>query len=161
MMMKLTTIFTVITLLVACSQTQSQAQNQPAKITAQDEEVVRNMKIELLAKAYEDQDTTLLSQILHEKYQLVDDGGEVYSKRDEIQYVSQYGPSYDTFVFEISKLELFDNGTALVFGTGTITGSDIQGNYSQSYKSSDVLVKEGGTWKFITSHVSGVKEVRE
>ncbi len=150
----------ILALLVACS-TQTPAQQQTPTISDTDYETVRNLKIVSFAKAYEEQDTVLLDQILHDTYQLVDDGGEVYSKRDEIEYISKYGPSYDSFSFEILKLEIYENGTATVFGIGTITGTDISGAYSQTYKSSDVFVKEGERWRAITTHVSGVKETRE
>jgi hypothetical protein len=158
--MKLLLGIVVFAVLVGCNaQTTT---NQPfIQITDQDYQVVTNLKTNLLVKAYEEQDTTLLNKILHEKYQLVDDGGEVYSKSSEMDYVSKYGPSYDSFSFDIITLEIFSNGTAMIFGKGTIKGTNIQGNYNQSYKRTDILVKEGTNWKFITSHVSGVSESRE
>lgn len=163
-MMRTIFIPAILALFVACdTQTPAhqQTSNQPSNITDADYETVRNLKIVSFAKAYEEQDTVLLDQILHDTYQLVDDGGQVYSKRDEMEYVSQYGPSYDSFTFEILKLEIYPNGTATVFGTGTITGTDIDGAYTQSYRASDVLVKEGDKWQAVTTHVSGVKEIRE
>ncbi len=163
-MMKTFFIPAILALFVACStQTpaQQQTSTQPSTITDADYETVRNLKIVSFAKAYEEQDTVLLDQILHDTYQLVDDGGAIYTKRDEMEYVSQYGPSYDSFIFEILKLEIYPNGTATVFGTGTITGKDIDGAYSQTYKASDVFVKEGNRWQAVTTHVSGVKETRE
>ncbi len=159
-MMKTFCVPVILALFVACS-AQTPAQQQTVAISDEDYETVKNLKIVSFAKAYEDQDTVLLDQILHNTYQLVDDGGEVYSKKDEMDYVSKYGPSYETFTFEILKLEVYENGTATVFGIGTITGKDIEGAYSQTYKASDVFVKENGKWQAITTHVSGVKEVRE
>ncbi len=158
--MKTFFLFAILALFAACSP-QTPSQQPTSMISDEDYETVRNLKIVSFAKAYEEQDTALLDQILHQKYQLVDDGGEVYSKEDEMGYVSKYGPSYDSFLFEILKLEVYENGTATTFGVGTIAGSDTQGSYTQTYKSSDVFVKENGQWKAITTHVSGVKEVRE
>lgn len=156
-MMKTYFIPAALAVLVAC--------NPPAKAqsntTDQDYKTLTDLKIVSFAKAYEEQDTVLLDQILHDKYQLVDDGGETYSKESEMEYVSKYGASYDTFNFTIQKLEVFENGTAMIFGVGSMTGSDIEGSYSQTYKSTDVFVKEKGKWKAITTHVSGVKEVRK
>ena len=145
-------------LVISCN---SQKQSTPVVISDEDAEDLTNIKIILLPKAYDEQDTVLLDQLLHEKYQLVDDGGLIYSKNDEIKYVSQYGSSYDALSFEIKKMEIFENGTAMIFGTGSINGQDIQGAYSLSYQSTDIFVKGGKGWRAISSHVSGVKEVRE
>ncbi|MEP1094885.1 MAG: nuclear transport factor 2 family protein [Cyclobacteriaceae bacterium] len=147
----------VFAILVACGPATKAQPNS----SDQDYKALTDLKIVSFAKAYEEQDTVLLDKILHEKYQLVDDGGEVYSKASEMDYVSKYGPSYDSFMYTIQKLEIFENGTAMMFGIGSIAGSDTQGSYSQTYKSTDVFLKEGGRWKAITTHVSGVKEVRK
>jgi len=156
-MMKIYFLSVTFAILVAC--------NPPAvaqsNVSDQDYQTLTDLKIVSFAKAYEEQDTVLLDRILHEKYQLVDDGGAVYSKASEMEYVSKYGPSYDSFEYTIQKLEIFENGTAMIFGIGAIAGSDTQGAYTQTYKSTDVFVKEQGKWKAITTHVSGVKEVRE
>ena len=145
-----------LAVIIACNP----AAKAQSNISDQDYKTLTDLKIVSFAKAYEEQDTVLLNRILHEKYQLVDDGGETYSKASEMNYVSKYGTSYDTFKFTIQSLEIFDNGTAMIFGEGAITGSDTQGSYSQTYKSTDVFVKENGKWKAITTHVSGVKETR-
>ena len=110
--------------------------------------------------AYEDQDTVLLSQILHTTFRLVDDQGQIYKKSDEMAYVAQYGTSYDTYSFDISQLEVYSNGTAKVLGKGSIIGSDVDGSYSLSYQASYSLIKENGRWQVIHNHVSGVKEER-
>ena len=120
--------------------------------------MVREFKTVLWGKAYGEQDTILLNQLLHEDFQLIDDNGDTYSKEDELTYVGQYGPSYDEFEFSISRLELFDNGTAVVFGTGTMKGVNGAEAYITTYKSSNVLIKVGDQWQAINSHVSGVKE---
>ncbi|MEP5614176.1 MAG: nuclear transport factor 2 family protein [Cyclobacteriaceae bacterium] len=155
--MKVCFLSAILALFVACDPPAKAQSN----VSDQDIRTLTDLKIVSFAKAYEEQDTVLLDQILHEKYQLVDDGGEVYSKASEMDYVSKYGASYDSFEFTIQKLDVFENGTAMIFGLGSIAGSDIQGSYSQTYKSTDVFVKEGGKWKAITTHVSGVKEIRE
>lgn len=163
-MMKTYLILAILALFVACnSQPATQTSSQPAAVVINDQDVqtLTDLKIVSFKKAYEEQDTVLLNEILHDSYQLVDDGGEVYSKNDEMAYVAQYGPSYETFTYDILSLEVYENGTASMFGKGTITGSDIEGNYTQSYKETDVFVKEEGTWRAVTTHVSGVKEIRE
>ena len=127
-------------------------------ITDEDESALREFKTVLWPKAYGEQDTVLLDRILHEDFQLIDDGGAKYSKADELEYISNYGPSYDEFEFEITRLDLFDNGTAVVTGEGTMKGVNGTEAYITKYQSSNVLIKVDGQWKAINSHVSGVKE---
>ena len=85
-------IITILALSIGCNTQTTQA---PVMISDQDTDVLTNIKMVLLKKAYDEQDTTLLGQLLHEKYQLVDDGGLTYSKNDEMNYVLQYGPSLE------------------------------------------------------------------
>ncbi len=158
--MKYSYLFHVTTffLVISCG---PQGQGDSPTISAADVETLRNIKMELWAKAYEEQDTTLLGQLLHDKYQLIDDTGEVYSKNDEMTYVSQYGPTYESFVYEIDQIEVFPNGTAVVTGRGAMRGTDDEGNYLTTYKESNSFVKEGDAWRAINTHVSGVKDIRE
>lgn len=132
----------------------------PVVITDQDEETLREFKTVLWPKAYREQDTVLLDQLLHEEFEMVDDNGDKYTKADELEYIANYGPSYDEFDFEITRLDIFENGTAVISGTGTMKGIDGGEAYITKYKSSNVLVKVDGKWKAINSHVSGVKEER-
>lgn len=143
-------------LLVSCNQ--PSASTSGSILSADDEATLRNLKTVLWPKAYGEQDTILLDQILHEEFELVDDNGDTYSKADEIEYISNYGPSYTEFEFQVERITLFDNGTAMVFGKGTMKGENNDGSYITTFKSSDTLIKEDGQWKAINSHVSGVKE---
>jgi hypothetical protein len=138
----------------------SKSTNQASTLSGDDYDVLHNLKTVLWPKAYGEQDTVLLSQILHEKFQLIDDEGSKFSKADEMEYVSKYGPSYSSFEFEVKRLDIFDNGTAMVSGEGTMKGIDMNGQaYVTTYQSSNSLIKENGQWKAINSHVSGVKDV--
>lgn len=127
-------------------------------ITDDDEATLREFKTVLWPKAYGEQDTVLLDQLLHEDFQMIDDNGDTYTKADELAYIANYGPSYDEFNFEIIRLDIFDNGTAVISGEGTMKGVEAGEAYITKYKSSNVLVKMDGQWKAISSHVSGVKE---
>ncbi len=127
-------------------------------ITENDEAILREFKTVLWPKAYGEQDTVLLDQLLHEDFQMIDDNGDTYTKADELEYIANYGPSYDEFNFEIIRLDIFDNGTAVISGEGTMKGVEAGEAYITKYKSSNILVKVDGKWKAINSHVSGVKE---
>ena len=127
-------------------------------LSSEDEATLRDLKTVLWSRAYSEQDTTLLNQILHEDFQLVDDNGDTYSKQDEVEYIANYGPSYSEFEFQIERIDLFENGTAMVSGTGIMKGENSDGVYITKYKSSNAFIKVEGQWKAINSHVSGVKE---
>ncbi|SNS76123.1 protein of unknown function [Ekhidna lutea] len=130
----------------------------PVVITADDEATLRNFKTVLWPQAYNEQDTALLNQLLHDKFQMMDDNGDSFTKDDELEYISNYAPTHDEFEYNITRLDLFDNGTAVIAGTGTMKGVDGNEAYITTYKSSNILVKVQGQWKAINSHVSGVKE---
>ena len=141
-------------ILHGCSNTNNQS-----ILSSDDSKTVENIVKVLSPKAYDEQDTALLNQILHDKFQLTDDEGSRFSKEDEMEYASKYGPSYDSYEYEIKKISLFENGTAHISGEGTIKGINVVGQaYVTTYKTSDVLIKENGNWMMISSHVSGVKE---
>ena len=150
-------IFFFSILIFSCNTPESTC-NPESRIVEEDREVLHNLKTVLWPKAYGEQDTILLDQILHEKFELIDDNGDRYSKADEMEYISNYGPSYSEFEFQIERIDLFDNGTAMVSGKGIMKGENNDGAYITTYKSSNTFVKVEGQWKAINSHVSGVKE---
>lgn len=125
-----------------------------------DESTLRHLKEVEWPKAYRDQDQTLLNRILADEFQKIGADGTWTTKKQELEYIKANKPDYDTFRFEIKRLEIFENGTAIVAGTGHITGKDKEGEYKVLYQSSNILIKRGGVWKAISSHVSGVKTER-
>lgn len=151
-----------LSIVIATSCAPPAANDSPAsKISEKDREALTELKTKILPTAYDEQDTDLLREVMHESYLLVDDGGLSYDKTHELEYVAQYASSYDSLSFEIEKLHVFPNGTAMIFGTGAIWGTDISGAYALSYKSTDFFLKTGDEWQVVSSHVSGVNEVRE
>jgi len=122
-----------------------------------DEALLREIKEVLWPKAYFEQDTALLDRILADEFKMIDGAGTWSTKTDEIEWVSNNKPTYDSLVFEIHRLEIFSGVTAIVAGTGTIQGSDEDGSYVAEYQSTNVLVKRDGLWRAVASHVSGYK----
>ncbi len=120
-----------------------------------DEAALRELKQVLWPRAYATQDTKLLDRILADEFQSVDDGGAWSTKAEEMDWVSKNKPSYDSLTFEIRRLDIFDNGTAVVAGTGTIKGINEKGPYEVQYQSSNIFLKRGGVWQAVASHVSG------
>jgi ketosteroid isomerase-like protein len=123
-----------------------------------DKEILRQLKEVEWPKAYREQDTKLLDRILADEFQMIDDEGNWSNKKLELDYIQKNKPTYESFRFEIKRLEIFENGTAIIAGTGHITGSDKDGQYKMEYQSSNVLIKRNGLWKAIASHVSGIKK---
>lgn len=123
-----------------------------------DEAALREIKEVLWPRAYAEQDVALLDSLLADEFQMVDAEGNWSSKADELEWIRSNPPSYDSLVFHIKRLDIFENGTAIVAGKGVITGSDEEGPYTVEYQSTNVLIKRDGTWKAVASHVSGVEK---
>ena len=131
-----------------------------AKAQTDDEATLRHIKEVDWPKAYREQDTILLDKILADEFKMIGSDGEYSGKAEQIQYIKIHKPNYISFKFQIRRLEIFENGTAVVSGTGTIRKKDEKGEYDLIYQSSNVLIKRNGTWKAISSHTSGDQIVR-
>ncbi|KAA0224332.1 nuclear transport factor 2 family protein [candidate division KSB1 bacterium] len=122
-----------------------------------DEATLRHLKEVLWPRAYAEQDVKLLDSILAPEFCRIDAAGNWSTKNDELEYISKNKPKYDSLVFSIKRLDVFENGTAIVAGEGTVKGQDEAGPYAMTYQSTNVLIKRNGAWTAISSHVSGVK----
>ena len=110
-------------------------------------------------KAYYDQDTILLDRILGDEFKMIDAKGKTYTKKDELKYIKSNKPTYKSFKFEITRLEILENMTAIVSGKGVVENTDKEGNeYIMTYWSSNILIKRGELWKAVSSHVSGINK---
>ena len=125
-----------------------------------DVKALRYLKEVEWPKAYREQDTVLLERILADEFQMIGSDGEWSNKTEQLRYISTHKPNYESFKFEINRLEIFENNTAIVSGTGTIRRKDKDGMYDLVYQSSNVLIKRGNLWKAIASHTSGDKLIR-
>jgi hypothetical protein len=125
------------------------------KITEKDEETLSYLKEIEWPTAYREQDTILLDRILSENFQLIDQSGDIYSKNDELNWIKEHAMEHDSFFYEIKRLEIFENGTAIIAGTSHIFNDT---TYS-TYESSNVLIKRDNVWKAVLSHVSAVKNL--
>jgi hypothetical protein len=131
----------------------------PAADRPSDESAIRELKETLWPRAYFEQDTALLDRILAPEFQSVDDEGNWSNKSAEIEWVGKNKPGYDSLTFEIRRLDVFENGTAIAAGTGTIRGRDENGAYVAQYQSTNVLIKRDGRWQAVASHVSGYRKL--
>jgi hypothetical protein len=121
---------------------------------------LRELKEVLWPKAYREQDPALLAQILADEFESIDAQGNVSTKAEEIDYVRKNKPSYDSFRFVIRRLQIFENRTAVVSGTGYIETKAKDGKKASKteYQSSNVFIERDGRWQAISSHVSGIKQ---
>ena len=127
--------------------------------TDSDEATLRHLKEVVWPKAYAEQDVKRLDSILAPEFRRVDADGNWFTKEDELERLRTTKPAYDSLVFAIKRLDVFENGTAIVAGEGTVRGKDRDGAYVMTYQSTNVLIKRNGEWKAISSHVSGRKRV--
>jgi len=120
---------------------------------------LRELKEVLWPKAYREQDAPLLAQILADEFESIDAEGNRSTKGEELDYVRKNKPSYDSFRFVIRRLQIFENRTAVVSGSGYIETKPKDGKKGSriEYQSTNVLIERDGRWQAISSHVSGIK----
>ena len=116
---------------------------------ADDERTLRHLKTVLWPKAYLTQDVELLDRLLHDSFELINDEGERATKWDELDYIRKNAWSPGNFKYRIDRLDIYNESFAIISGTGMAD--------TYTYKSSNVLIKENGQWRAVSSHVSGVK----
>lgn len=104
-------------------------------------------------KAYASHDTILLDKILADNFTLIDADGNWFTKNDELDWIKSNSTQNDSFFYEIKRLDILPNGTAIVCGTGHIWKDSVL----STYQSSNILVKQDSLWKAVQSHVSGIK----
>ena len=133
---------------------------EPVRDQENDKTRLRELKEVLWPKAYREQDPALLAQILADEFESIDAQGNVSTKAEELDYVRKNKPSYDSFRFVIRRLQIFENRTAVVSGTGYIETKAKEGKKASKmeYQSSNVFIERDGRWQAISSHVSGIKQ---
>lgn len=120
-----------------------------------DHETLWKLKSDDWPRAYRTQDTALLNSILAEEFERVGSDGAWSNKKQELAWISANKPSYDSLVFQVTRLDVFENGTAIVAGTGRIYSHRGEQSQVEEYQSTNVLIKRRGTWKAVASHTSG------
>jgi hypothetical protein len=142
---------------VACALLAAPAPAAPADTA--DQAALREIKEVLWPRAYREGDAALLDRLLADEFQMVDGDGNWSNKAKELEHVRKERWINRSFRFEIRRLEVFENGTAIVAGRGVALGpaSDPSGGYQ--YQSSNVLIRRDGRWQAIASHVSGARSL--
>jgi hypothetical protein len=125
---------------------------------SEDELLLKKFKLEDWPRAYREQDTELLGRMLASSFQIIDGSGTWFSKEQELAWLAKNKWANDGFVYEIKRLDIYGGDTAIVAGEGRVTFKTGQRPRVAIYQSSNVLVKENGEWRAVSSHVSGEKE---
>lgn len=120
-----------------------------------DAETLRYLKEVEWPKAYRERDTLLLDRILAPEYQMVASDGSYATKADQLEFIRKNEWRARAFRFVIQRLEVFENGSAIVTGTGYLEGKNAKGVYWLQYQSSNFFMKRNGVWRAVASHTSG------
>lgn len=128
----------------------------PAPVRA-DEAELRRLKETIWPQAYRERDVELLDRILDADFVLVSDDGGWSTKTDELAGLSGRPWPHDSFEFEIKRLDLYNDTTAIISGEGRATGIEAGKPYCLRYQSSNVLIRRDVGWRAVLSHVSGVE----
>lgn len=143
-------------LIWSCNQKNKEVTDEPAVLNIRvEKEKLRYLKEVEWPKAYREQDTVLLDRILGDDFQMVTNDGEWSDKEKQLERIKRTAMDHDSFRYEIKRLEVLENGTAIIAGTGHI----INDGKESVYQSSNVLINRNGVWKAVLSHVSGYKDL--
>jgi hypothetical protein len=121
-----------------------------------DETELRKLKEVSWPQAYRERDVELLDRILDAEFVLVSADGSWSTKADELASLPSSTWPHDSFEFEIKRLDLYNDNTAIISGEGRATGTDAGKPYCLRYQSSNVLIRRDIGWRAVLSHVSGV-----
>ena len=143
-----------MSILTSCEKQQTASSNSDIDIK-KEEKQLRYLKEVEWPKAYKEQDTLLLDRILGDDFQMITNDGEWSNKEKQLERIKATSMDHDSFRYEIKRLEILENGTAIIAGTGHI----INNNKESIYQSSNILIKRNGIWKAVLSHVSGYKNL--
>jgi len=119
---------------------------------------LRKLKEELWPQAYRDNDVELLGQILHPDFHMISASGAISTRVEELAHLPQSVWPHDEFQFDIRRLDIYHDNTAIISGQGRASGSNSDGRYCFTYQSSNFLIRHDGRWRAIASHVSGVQQ---
>jgi ketosteroid isomerase-like protein len=118
---------------------------------------LRQLKEVLWPKAYRENDAELLARILHPQFVMVSADGRWFTREDELASLPGSTWPHEQFNFEIRRLDVYHDHTAIISGQGRASGNGSDGPYCFTYQSSNVLVRDDHGWRAVASHVSGIQ----
>lgn len=117
---------------------------------------LRTLKTGYWPGLYANKDADGLAEFLSDDFILIA-GGKVGSKAEEVSWLRDPGDwsQPDDFAFRVIDVLLITPDAALVYGEGTSTQTQADGEVCRmSYLSSNTLRRVDGRWRPVSSHVS-------
>ncbi len=116
-------------------------------------------KVTVWPKLYAARDAEGLDRFLAEGFRVLEPGGSVRTRAEEIAWLRETPPD-DTpsdFIFTIREILFAAEDMAIVYGHGDSTRETEEGRpCHHNYWSSNTFIKQAGVWKPVFSHVSGI-----
>ena len=116
-------------------------------------------KVYVWPKLYADRDADGLDEFLADDFKVLESGGAVRTKAEEMQWLRETPADTEQsdFIFTIEEILFPTKDLAIVYGHGDSTRETDEGRpCHHNYWSSNTFVRQDGVWKPVFSHVSGV-----
>lgn len=126
----------------------------PNPATHSDEDDVRRMESDW-GEAFERKDLATLDQLMADEYILTDPLGNVRSKAESLAAIQTNEVHFESTQSDDVKVRI-NGDTAVVTGRSTFRGRYKGWSMSGRYQYTDVLVKRGGTWQAVGSHITAL-----
>jgi ketosteroid isomerase-like protein len=147
---KLASLVVVSLLAVSCSSIRDR-QGDIADLTEK--------KVMVWPRLYAERDADGLADFLADGFKVLEPDGTVRSKKEEVAWLRATPPddAKSDFLFTIEEIVFAADNIAIVYGHGDSTRQTEDGRpCHHNYWSSNTFISQGGTWKPVFSHVSGV-----
>jgi hypothetical protein len=122
--------------------------------TSADEKVILE-RIHKACAAFEKGEAPFLLEFLDETFTLTDTRGNVTSREQNLVEVRKREPRYDVFRNHGMKVRVYGD-SAVVTGITSVKGTSGGQAFAADLQFTDTLIKRGGTWRMVSSHVSPV-----
>jgi ketosteroid isomerase-like protein len=110
-------------------------------------------RIHKACAAFEKGDVDYLVEFLDESFTLTDTRGQVTTREQNLAEVRKREPRYDMFRNHGMKVRVYGD-SAVVTGITTVKGTSGGQAFAADLQFTDTLIKRGGTWRMVSSHVS-------
>jgi ketosteroid isomerase-like protein len=110
-------------------------------------------RIHKACAAFEKGEVPYLVEFLDETFTLTDTRGQVTTREQNLDEVRKRDPRYDVFRNHQMKVRIYGDA-AVVTGITSVKGTSGGQAFAADLQFTDTLIKRGGTWRMVSSHVS-------
>ena len=121
--------------------------------------ILTEKKVAVWPRLYAERDADGLAAFLADGFRVLEPGGTVRTKEDEVRWLRETPPDDQPsdFLFTIADIVFASDNIAIVYGHGDSTRETKNGERCRhNYWSSNTFIKQDETWKPVFSHVSGI-----